>query len=86
MKARQTRQDEHLQPTEASSLHDSVLTKPILLTVPQAAQQMGLSPAMVYKLVASEGLPTVKLRRSTRIAYSSLIHWLKGRENEQRPC
>lgn len=60
------------------------LVQPILLTVPQAAQQMSLSPAMVYKLILTENLPIVKLGRSTRIVYASLVAWLKAREDEQR--
>lgn len=55
----------------------------LLLTIPQAAQQMGLSPAMIYKLILTDDLPTVKLGRSTRIVYTSLVAWLKAREDEQ---
>jgi excisionase family DNA binding protein len=64
--------DDVQQPKEASSASDANATRTILLTVPQAAQQMGLSPAMVYKLILTDNLPIVKLGRSTRIVYASL--------------
>ncbi len=75
---------ESLQQARTSGVNDTPSTPALLLTVPQAAQQMGLSPAMVYKLILSENLPIVKLGRSTRIVYASLVAWLKAREDEQR--
>ena len=69
---------------ELGSADDSPSSQPLLLTVPQAAQQMHVSPAMVYKLILTDGLPTVKLGRATRIVYSSLVDWLREREHEQR--
>lgn len=85
MKITRQRLDDAQQPREASSVSaDTKSVQTILLTVPQAAQQMGLSPAMVYKLILTENLPIVKLGRSTRIVYASLVAWLKAREDEQR--
>lgn len=75
---------ESSQQARASGVNDAPSTPTILLTVPQAAQQMGLSPAMIYKLILTEDLPIVKLGRSTRIVYASLVAWLKVREDEQR--
>lgn len=72
------------QAKETGSANDTQSASPLLLTVPQAAQQMGLSPAMVYKLILTDDLPIVKLGRSTRIVYTSLVAWLKAREDAQR--
>ena len=69
---------------ETNSVNSTESASPLLLTVPQAAQQMGLSPAMIYKLILTDNLPIVKLGRSTRIVYASLVAWLKAREDEQR--
>jgi len=42
--------------------------KPIqLLTVPQAADQLGSCEATVWRMLRDEELPKVKIRRSTRI-------------------
>ena len=57
---------------------------PLLLTIPQVAQQLGLSPAKVYHLIALERLPTVKFGRAVRVPYGSLIQWLRKREQEQQ--
>lgn len=72
------------QAQEMGTANDALSPSTLLLTVPQAAQQMCLSPAMVYKLILTAGLPTVKLGRATRIVYASLVAWLKAREDEQR--
>ncbi len=89
MKSRKVHQDDSPQPVESlhiSGINDHVSMPPILLTLPQVAQQLGLSPAKVYNLVAMEGLPTVKIGRSTRVSYVSLVQWVKERESEQRAC
>jgi len=83
MKVMRKRLDDVQQPNEATSVPDTNSVQTILLTVPQAAQQMGLSPAMVYKLILTDDLPIVKLGRSTRIVYTSLVVWLKAHEEEQ---
>lgn len=84
MKLSKERLENAQQSKEVSSTPDVNAVRSILLTVPQAAQQMGLSPAMVYKLILMEDLPIVKLGRSTRIVYTSLVAWLKAREDAQR--
>lgn len=77
------------QPLPAASSHTAgvdshTALQPLLLTLPQVAQQLGLSPARVYQLVALEGLPTIKIGRSTRVAYGSLVEWVKEREQRTR--
>lgn len=54
---------------------------PLLLTIPQTAEMMSISEAMVYKLIQSQSLPVVKLGRATRIRYAALDMWLQERED-----
>lgn len=54
---------------------------PFLLTIPQAAEMMNISEAMVYKLIQNQSLPIVKLGRATRIRYAALDMWLQERED-----
>ena len=54
---------------------------PFLLTIPQAAEMMNISEAMVYKLIQNQSLPVVKLGRATRIRYAALDMWLQERED-----
>ena len=35
--------------------------RPMLLTIPQVAELLGLGRTKVYELIAKEGLPSVKL-------------------------
>ena len=89
MKSRKVHQDDSRQPTESpqnSGMNEHVSMQPLLLTLPQVAQQLGLSLAKVYNLVTLEGLPTVKFGRSIRVSYVSLVHWVKERESEQHAC
>ena len=55
----------------------------LLLTIPQTAQQLGLSQAKVYALIATEQLPTVRFGRAVRVPYQSLQQWIQKREQEQ---
>ena len=71
-------------PFHATGVESHTAMQPLLLTLPQVAQQLGLSPARVYQLVALEGLPTIKIGRSTRVAYGSLVEWVKEREQRTR--
>lgn len=70
--------------SHAAGVESHAAMQPLLLTLPQVAHQLGLSPARVYQLVALEGLPTVKIGRSTRVAYGSLLEWVKEREQRSR--
>ena len=72
------------QETETVALSESLPMNPLALTIPQVAQQLGLSPAKVYHLIALERLPTVKFGRAVRVPYASLLQWLKKREQEQQ--
>jgi predicted DNA-binding transcriptional regulator AlpA len=56
---------------------DHVTLQPLLLKLPQVAQQLGLSQARAYQLVALKGLPTIKIGRNTGVVYGSLVQWVK---------
>jgi excisionase family DNA binding protein len=55
-----------------------------LLTIPQVAQSLGVSRAMVYSLLAKgKGPPVVHLGRSVRVSVASLRKWIEEQEREQ---
>ncbi len=55
-------------------------TQPLLLNVSQVAKTLGLSRTMVYTLIATQGLPTVRFGRAVRVSPTSLQRWLEKRE------
>jgi excisionase family DNA binding protein len=59
--------------------------QPLLLTIPQAAQCLGLSRAKLYSLIAQEGgPPVVRFGRSVRMSVESLKSWVQQYEEKQR--
>ncbi len=58
----------------------AIPSQPVLLTIPQVAQTLGLSRSKVYQLISYEGLPTVRFGRAIRVRYAALLHWLEQRE------
>ena len=54
--------------------------QPLLLNVSQVAKMLGLSRTMVYTLIATQGLPTVRFGRAVRVSPTSLQRWLEKRE------
>jgi excisionase family DNA binding protein len=55
-------------------------SQPFLLNVSQVAKTLGLSRTMVYTLIATQGLPTVRFGRAVRVSPVSLQRWLEKRE------
>ena len=55
-------------------------SQPFLLNVSQVAKTLGLSRTMVYPLIATQGLPTVRFGRAVRVSPVSLQRWLEKRE------
>ncbi|GER86308.1 hypothetical protein KDW_04700 [Dictyobacter vulcani] len=54
----------------------------LLLTIPQAAQSLGLSRAKLYLLLAQQkGPPVIRFGRSVRISIDSLQKWITEQEN-----
>ena len=56
------------------------VTQQPLLTVDQAAKQLGLGRTKTYELINNEGLPVIRFGKSVRINPVSLQEWLKARE------
>jgi len=55
-------------------------SQPFLLNVSQVAKTLGLSRTMVYTLIATQGLPTVRFGRAVRVSPVSLQRWIEKRE------
>ena len=55
-------------------------SQPVVLTIAQVAQTLGLSRSKVYQLIYQEGLPTVRFGRAMRVRYAALLLWLERRE------
>jgi excisionase family DNA binding protein len=54
--------------------------QPLLLTIPQVMQCMGLGRNKVYDLIQKEGLPVLRFGRAVRVSYKALQAWLEQRE------
>ncbi|HJT58884.1 MAG TPA: helix-turn-helix domain-containing protein [Ktedonobacteraceae bacterium] len=54
--------------------------QPLLLTIPQVMQCMGLGRNKVYDLIQKEGLPVLRFGRAVRVSYKALQEWLEQRE------
>jgi excisionase family DNA binding protein len=57
-----------------------VAVQPLLLTIPQVMQCMGLGRNKVYDLINKEGLPVLRFGRAVRVSYVALQQWLEQRE------
>ncbi len=50
----------------------------LLLTVEQAAQRLGISRGLMYKMIGSGQMPSVKMGRLRRVSVAQLEMWLRG--------
>ncbi len=57
-----------------------VAVQPLLLTIPQVMQSMGLGRNKVYDLIQKEGLPVLRFGRAVRVSHIALQQWLEQRE------
>jgi excisionase family DNA binding protein len=48
-----------------------------LLDIPEVARRLSIGRTTVYALIKDDGLPTVKIGRSTRIPLISLRDWIE---------
>ena len=65
--------------------NDQQTPQPLLLTITQAAQRLGLSRSKLYSLLAQKaGPPVVRFGSSVRISVASLETWLRDYEEEQQ--
>ena len=62
----------------------NVTIQPLLLTVPQVAVCLGLGRTKVYELMATEGLPYIKLGAAKRVSVVSLHKWIEQHEKQNR--
>jgi len=53
-----------------------------LLTVPVVAQRLSLGKSLVYQLITSGELPSLRIHRSRRVAESALAEWLEEKARE----
>ena len=59
-----------------------IVVQPLLLTIPQVMQCMGLGRNKVYDLINKEGLPVLRFGRAVRISRTALEQWLEQREQD----
>ncbi len=60
-----------------------IVVQPLLLTIPQVMQCMGLGRNKVYDLINKEGLPVLRFGRAVRISRTALEQWLEQREQDR---
>lgn len=82
LKGSERRQDQSREAmeTDAEASEEAFL----LLTVDQVIKRLRLSRATIYRLIATEDLPTVRFGRARRVMLASLKHWVEKREQEQK--
>jgi len=61
-------------------MHDRFL----LLTIPEVAYRLSLSPRTVYRLIDSGDLESVKIRRNRRVRQPALERYLNRLQSTQR--
>ena len=49
---------------------------PLVLTVPQAAQRLSVSEAMIWRLLADGRLPSLKIGAARRVVAADLDAWI----------
>ena len=54
---------------------------PLMLSVPDLTEALGISRAGAYELVKSEGFPTLKIGNRILIPKEELIAWIKTNTN-----
>jgi excisionase family DNA binding protein len=60
------------------------MAQPLLLTIPEVAVMLRLGRTKVYELMATEGLPFVKLGAAKRVPVASLQRWVEQRERQSK--
>jgi excisionase family DNA binding protein len=55
----------------------------ILLTVPEAARRLSLGRTIVYELIASGELPSLKIGRARRIPAIALEQWVMAQVRDE---
>ena len=60
----------------------SMDTERLLLTIPEVAVRMGLGRSLVYQLVMSGDIPSIKLGRARRVPAKALDQFIEERLKE----
>ena len=56
------------------------VVQPLLLSIPEVAVSLRVSRAMVYTLIATQGLPVIRFGRAVRVSVAALERWVQERE------
>jgi excisionase family DNA binding protein len=62
------------------------MTERLLLRANEAADLMGVSRSLVYELLRSGTLPSVRIGASVRVPADALRAWIDARTSESEPC
>ena len=54
----------------------------LAMTVPEAAEAIGICRSMAYRLVSEGEIPSLRIERSVRISISALREWVEARERQ----
>ena len=65
-----------LLPPPAGSIPDQ---RPILLTVPEVAEELRIARSYAYRLVHENSIPSVRIGRSVRVPRAALERWVDER-------
>lgn len=57
---------------------------PLMLSVPDLTEVLGISRAGAYELVKSEGFPTLHIGNRILIPKDELVAWIKGNTNRAK--
>ena len=57
-------------------------TDKLLLTIPEVSFKLGLGRSVVYQLVMSGEIASVKVGRSRRIAHTAILQFLENKAEE----
>ncbi|HZO71920.1 MAG TPA: helix-turn-helix domain-containing protein [Ktedonobacteraceae bacterium] len=56
---------------------EKAAVKPLLLTIPQVMECLGLGRNKVYELIQKKQLPVKRFGRAVRVSYSDLQQWVE---------
>jgi excisionase family DNA binding protein len=62
---------------DALSLEEEKAMEKLLLTVPEAAQVLGVGRSQMYALLANRQVPQLRLGRSIRVPAAELATWVR---------
>ena len=54
----------------------------LFLRIPEVAETAGIGRILIYELIATGVLPTIRVGRAVRISVSTLQKWVEAREQQ----